>query len=150
VDACRIQRVRRSAERNAEVYRFAPATGHGRLIPPRTILVALNALIYHSAIVEVSAMVRLLRRQPKLHSIVLVCAVLLLAAQTLALAHVHADEAACAVCAHTDNSTSAGGTSCAFPFISENSAAVPLSEPRRAQQPLLRSFDPRGPPASVL
>jgi hypothetical protein len=91
-----------------------------------------------------------LRHQPKLHSIVLVCAVLLFAAQTLAVAHVHAGEAACAVCGHTDNPLAAEVKSPLAPPFGEATAKTRLSGRDRPERPLLRNFDPRGPPESVL
>jgi hypothetical protein len=141
--------VRRPAERNAQVYRFAAATGHGRTGCPEPSLVTANALICHPTCLEESAMSMLLRHRPTLHSFVLACAVLLLAALSLAIAHVHGDETACIVCGHADNPTAAKDPSAVFPASRVGRSVVGGSALERPDRPLLRSFDPRGPPVFV-
>lgn len=89
------------------------------------------------------------RRNRTLRGIVLCCAALLFAAQTLAVAHVHAEDSACVVCPH------------AHATVAVDAAAIVLPEPlpgRSVQRPVCdrsnrstvaAGFHARAPPASV-
>ncbi|MEQ8483211.1 MAG: hypothetical protein RIB46_02505 [Pseudomonadales bacterium] len=88
------------------------------------------------------------RRNRALRGILLCCAALLFAAQTLAVAHVHIDDGACVVCPHAHAQHAADAGTISVPPAPLGRRVQPAAGERQGADAADRSFQARAPPAS--
>jgi hypothetical protein len=87
-----------------------------------------------------------IHRQRAIRQLVLCCAALLFAAQTVALTHVHADDTTCVVCPHTVSQIAAVDAAAPADATPHSLGLVPISAAPGVTGEHRCSFEARAPP----